>query len=56
MWSTWNYLYKGPSIYDVHTEGEGVKPRWTHVDEKGGQVHADVHNDNLEISDLHVKF
>src|SRR6218665_582409 len=23
---------KGPSIYDVHTEGEVVRLRWTHVD------------------------
>ena len=23
---------KGPSIYDVHTEDEGVMLRWTHVD------------------------
>src|SRR6218665_1309601 len=23
---------KGPSIYDVHTEGEGVRLRWTYVD------------------------
>ena len=23
---------KGPFIYDVHTEGEGVRLRWTHVD------------------------
>ena len=22
----------GPSIYDVHTEGRGVRLRWTHVD------------------------
>jgi len=27
----------GPSIYDVHTEGEGgVKLRWTHVDGREG--------------------
>ena len=23
---------RGPSIYDVLTEGEGVRFRWTHVD------------------------
>src|SRR6218665_4006656 len=23
---------KGPSIYDVHTEGRGIRLRWTHVD------------------------
>ena len=30
----------GPSIYDVHTEGEGVRLRWTHVDgwRGGGQA------------------
>src|SRR6218665_2672468 len=27
---------KGPSIYDVHTEGEGVRLRWTHVGGGGG--------------------
>jgi len=26
---------KGPSIYDVHTEGEGVRLSWTHVDGEG---------------------
>ena len=26
----------GPSMYDVHTEGEGVRLRWTHVDGGGG--------------------
>src|SRR6218665_2351847 len=26
----------GPSIYDVHTEGDGVRLRWTHVDGRGG--------------------
>jgi len=39
--------YKGPSIYDVHTEGEGVRLRWTQVD--GGRVvkpHVDVHAEN----------
>ena len=25
------YIGKGPSIYDVHTEGD-VRLRWTHVD------------------------
>src|SRR6218665_2361401 len=25
LWTT----HKGPSIYDVHTEGEGVRLRWT---------------------------
>ena len=25
----------GPFIYDVHTEGKGVRLRWTHVD--GGE-------------------
>src|SRR6218665_498840 len=27
---------KGPSIYDVHTVGEGVRLRWMHVDSGGG--------------------
>src|SRR6218665_2899459 len=27
---------KGPSIYDVHKEGEAVRLRWTHVDGEGG--------------------
>ena len=30
------HVGKGPSIYDVHTEGEGVRLRWTHVDRGGG--------------------
>src|SRR6218665_2173005 len=30
-----DYPGKGPSIYYVHTEGEGVRLRWTHVD--GGE-------------------
>jgi len=30
-------IMKGPSIYDVHTEG-GVRLRWTHVDRGGGQA------------------
>jgi len=35
-------LYRGPSIYDVHTEG--VRVRWTHVDEgREVQFHVDVH-------------
>ena len=28
--------HKGPSIYDVHMEGGGVRLRWTHVDGGGG--------------------
>ena len=28
--------YRGPSISDVHTEGEWVRLRWTHVDGGGG--------------------
>ena len=36
---------RGTSIYDVHTEGVGL--RWTHVD-KGEEVqpHVDVHTEN----------
>src|SRR6218665_1133719 len=26
------HAYKGPSSYGVHTEGEGVRLWWTHVD------------------------
>ena len=38
----------GPSIYDVHTEGEGVRLIWTHVDGGEGvdQPHVDVHTEN----------
>ena len=37
----------GPSIYDVHTEGEEGRLRWTHVDgERGVQPHVDVHTEN----------
>ena len=39
---------RGPSIYDVHTEGGGwVRLRWTHVD--GGREvnpHVDVHTES----------
>ena len=37
----------GPSIYDVQTEGEGVRLTWTHVD-RGRVVkpHVDVHTEN----------
>src|SRR6218665_2457329 len=28
--------HMGPSIYDVNTEGGGVRLRWTHVDGGGG--------------------
>jgi len=39
---------KGPSIYDVHTEGRGgTRLRWTHVDGGSGvQPHVDVHTEN----------
>ena len=37
----------GPSIYDVHMEGEGVRLRWTHVDGgEGVKPHVDVHTEN----------
>jgi len=35
--------YRGPPIDDVHTEGEGVKLRWTGV---GGKRHVDLHTEN----------
>ena len=38
---------KGPSIYDVHTEGEGVRLKWTHVYRgKAVKPHVDVHTEN----------
>jgi len=37
---------KGPSIYDVYTEGKGVRLRWTHVDGGGVKPHVDVHTEN----------
>jgi len=27
--------FRGPSIYDVHTDGEGIRLRWTHADGGG---------------------
>jgi len=42
----------GPSIYDVHTEGAGVRPMWTG---EGDEVHVDVHTENLKKFDLRVK-
>jgi len=35
-----------PSIYDVHTEGEGVKLRWTYVNGGGVKPHVDVYTEN----------
>ena len=35
--------FKGPSIYDVHTEGQGVRLRWTGG---GVQPHVDIHTEN----------
>src|SRR6218665_284745 len=29
---------KGSFIYDVHTQGRGVRLRWTHMDVGGGQA------------------
>ena len=41
-------VYRGPSIYDVHTEGEGSQDQ---VDAcgrgRGIQPHVDVHTENL---------
>ena len=37
---------KRPSIYDVHTEEEWVRLRWTHVDGGGVKPHVDVHTEN----------
>ena len=45
MYQLENTYRKGPSIYDVHTEG--VRLRWTHVDGgEGVQPHVDVHIEN----------
>jgi len=42
-----NRMNKGPSIYDAHTEGEGVRLRWAHVDGgRGVKPHVDVHTEN----------
>src|SRR6218665_3857876 len=44
-------MHMGPSIYDVHTEGERVRLRWTHVDwGRGVQPHVDVQK--LEPTDV----
>ena len=53
-WNRWKtvsivqkHSLKGPSIYDVHKEGEGVRLRWTHVDGvRGVKPHVDVHTEN----------
>jgi|SRR6218665_2912613 len=38
---------KGPSIYDVHKEGKGVRLRWKPADGvERGQRHVDVHTEN----------
>ena len=47
------YSYRGPSIYDVHTEGEGVRLRWTHVDGEGGP--ASLESTDVILSSSHAK-
>ena len=37
-----------PSIYDVHTDGERVRLRWTHVDGGSRQLHVYVHTEHLK--------
>src|SRR6218665_4016120 len=45
---------KGPSTYDVHTEGEGVWLRWTHVDGGRGQAPCGRPNRNLKLESTDV--
>src|SRR6218665_2864286 len=45
---------KGPSIYDLHTEGEGVRLRWTHVDGGGGQAPGGRPHRNLKLESTDV--
>ena len=40
---------KGPSTYDVQTEGVGVRLRWTHVDGGGGQAPCGRPHTKLKI-------
>jgi len=35
-----------PSIYDIHTDREGVRFRWTPADGGEGNHHMDVHTEN----------
>src|SRR6218665_1070512 len=45
----------GPSIYDVHTEGEGgVRLRWTHVDGGGGPAPCGRPHRKLKLESTHV--
>src|SRR6218665_2161047 len=39
---------RGPSIYDVHKEGGGVRLRWTHVD-GGGSSHVWTSTQRIKI-------
>src|SRR6218665_402789 len=52
---------KRPSIYDVHTEGEGVRLRWTHVGGGGqapcGRLHRKLKLESTDVilSSSHAK-
>src|SRR6218665_3998552 len=50
-------LPKGPSIYDVHTEGGGVRLRWTHVDGPApcGRPHRKLKSTDVILSSSHAK-
>jgi len=50
----------GPFIYDVHTEGEGVRLRWTHVDRGWrsapcGRPHRKWQPTDIILSSSHAK-
>ena len=48
--------FRGHPFITFTRRGEGVKPRWTHVDgRRRGEVRADVHTENFEIYNLRVK-
>ena len=46
--------HKGPSIYDVHTEGEGVRLRWTRVDGGGGPAPCERPHRKLKLESTDV--
>src|SRR6218665_2644568 len=47
-------IARGPSIYDVHTEEEGVRLRWTHVDGGGGQAPCERPHRKLKLESTDI--
>jgi len=46
LYRTTELCHKGPSIYDVQMEGEGIRLKWTPADGEGSQRHVDIHTEN----------